>query len=217
MMKRMLSAIFAIVMCASMTQIQAHAKIEYMSPATHVAFVYGREPVRVDIDFSGIKKENASAYREQIEQYVEEMNLDAVPCEHIGSAVVCIEAYVTREQLRKMRAHDWEVGLIYLDENGEHLPEDWVIACYHDGDVNGDNVANASDAAMILMDCAQFGASGVHLLDGGSYFVVPGERLASADYNYDGEVTAADAAAVLIHAAKVGANGYDYHGYDYQN
>lgn len=215
-MKRMISAIFAIVMCME-TALPVHAKIKYMSPAAHVAFVYGREPVHVEITFGDIEKENASAYSEQIEQYIEAMDLDAVPCENNDYATACIEAYVTREQLRKMRAHDWEVGLIYLDENGEHLPEDWVIACYHDGDVNGDNVANASDAALILMDCAQFGASGVHLLDGGSYFVVPGERLASADYNYDGEVTAADAAAVLIHVAKVGANGYDYHGYDYQN
>ncbi len=212
MMKKVLSAILAVMMCTGMTQMSVHAEIEHISPTAHEAFVYGREPVHVMISFTDFAVEtngDVSMYNEQIAQYIAEVGLDAETAVRWGSRAA-LETYVTREQLQKMQAHTLRVKLTYLDENGEEAPGDWILPMYQHGDVNGDSKINASDAALILIDCAQFGASGTHLLGGGSYFVVPGEQLAAADYNYDGEATAADAAAILIYAAQIGANGINY-------
>lgn len=210
-MKRILSAILAITMCTGMTHMAVHAEIESISPTAHAAFVYGQESVHVMVSFMDFDVEangDVSMYSEQIAQYIVEVGLDAETAIRWGGRAA-IETYVTREQLQKMQTHALKVKLTYLDENGEGATGDWILPAYQHGDVNGDSVINASDAALILMDCVQYGASGTHLLEGGSYFVVKGEQLAAGDYNYDGEVTAADAAAILIYAAEIGANGID--------
>ena len=66
------------------------------------------------------------------------------------------------------------------------------------GDLNEDGFVNAQDGADILMDAAEFGASGTHSLQG--------ERLDRADTNRDGNVNAIDAGVVLVFSAESGAD-----------
>lgn len=65
------------------------------------------------------------------------------------------------------------------------------------GDVNLDGHADASDAALILMDSAVYGATSSHSLSN--------NEVAVADVNADGDVNAVDAAIVLQYSARVGA------------
>ena len=65
------------------------------------------------------------------------------------------------------------------------------------GDINGDGVVNASDAAQILIAAALIGAGGTPAL--------AEEQMDAADVNGDSTVNASDAAVVLIYAAAVGA------------
>ena len=65
------------------------------------------------------------------------------------------------------------------------------------GDVDGDEVVNASDAAQILIAAALIGAGGTPAL--------AEEQMDAADVNGDSTVDASDAAVVLIYAAAVGA------------
>ena len=69
------------------------------------------------------------------------------------------------------------------------------------GDVNGDGVINASDAALVLIAAAAMGAGeGSGLTDA---------QMTVADVNTDGIVNASDAAIILIYAAAVGAGETD--------
>ena len=83
-------------------------------------------------------------------------------------------------------------------------PSDDVIL----GDVNDDGIANASDAARILIDAAKAGAKG-----GTSAFTEKQQK--AADVNGDGTINASDAAVVLIYAAAVGAGKTDARIEDY--
>ena len=69
------------------------------------------------------------------------------------------------------------------------------------GDLDSDNIVNASDAAKILIAAAAAGA-------GGDYGLTEAQ-MAAADLNGDNIVNASDAALVLIYAAYVGAGGTD--------
>ena len=69
------------------------------------------------------------------------------------------------------------------------------------GDLNADGVANASDAAKVLIAAAAAGAGGG--------FGLTDEQMQAADVNNDGTVNASDAALILIYSAAVGAG---YHG-----
>lgn len=66
------------------------------------------------------------------------------------------------------------------------------------GDLNEDGFVNAQDGADILLDAAEFGASGTHALQG--------ELLDRADTNQDGKVNAIDAGIVLKFSAEYGAD-----------
>ncbi|MBR3629829.1 MAG: hypothetical protein IKN55_05065, partial [Oscillospiraceae bacterium] len=67
------------------------------------------------------------------------------------------------------------------------------------GDLNGDTLINASDAADVLIAAAQLGAVGTHNLTEA--------QAAAADVNADGAVNASDAALILGYAAHVGSGG----------
>ena len=69
------------------------------------------------------------------------------------------------------------------------------------GDLNGDTVVNASDAAQILIAAAAIGAGNDPGLTDAQKTV--------ADVNADGSINASDAAVVLIYAAAVGAGDSD--------
>lgn len=92
----------------------------------------------------------------------------------------------------------------YLVQATIHITPDMESANYEvksaincTGDVNADDKVDASDAAMILVDSAQYGSSGKHSLAGIS--------LAAGDVNNDGEINAMDAAWVLQRSAENGA------------
>ena len=70
------------------------------------------------------------------------------------------------------------------------------------GDVNDDGDVNASDAALVLIDSAQAGASG-----GGSKLTE--KQQTAADVNKDGQVNASDAAVILIFSAAYNAGKTD--------
>ena len=66
------------------------------------------------------------------------------------------------------------------------------------GDVNGDGVANASDATLILMYTAAVGSK--------AEFTPPlTDELKYADVNEDGTINASDAALILVYSARIGA------------
>ena len=65
------------------------------------------------------------------------------------------------------------------------------------GDVNGDSLVNAKDAASILVEAAQVGA--------GLSASFTKMQTTAADFNSDGIVNAKDAAQILSHAAAIGA------------
>lgn len=65
------------------------------------------------------------------------------------------------------------------------------------GDVNGDNLVNASDAAIVLIAAANIGAG----TDSG----LTETQKTAADINSDTQINASDAAVILIYAAAVGA------------
>ena len=65
------------------------------------------------------------------------------------------------------------------------------------GDVNGDGIVNASDAAQILIAAAAFGA--------GNSYGLTNAQITAADVNGDGSINASDAAVILIYAAGIGA------------
>ncbi|MBR3629463.1 MAG: leucine-rich repeat protein [Oscillospiraceae bacterium] len=67
------------------------------------------------------------------------------------------------------------------------------------GDVNGDSLVNASDAAQILIAAANIGA--------GNSSGLTIRQWSVANVNYDSTVNATDAAQVLIYAAYIGAGG----------
>ncbi|MBR3629814.1 MAG: hypothetical protein IKN55_04990 [Oscillospiraceae bacterium] len=67
------------------------------------------------------------------------------------------------------------------------------------GDVNGNTIVNASDAAQILIAAAKIGAGGESGLTA--------EQMSVADVNHDSVVNASDAAIVLVFAAYIGAGG----------
>lgn len=77
-------------------------------------------------------------------------------------------------------------------------------------DVNGDGVANASDAAMILQLAAAIGGGG----DLPDWAEGHPEKVKMADANHDGVVNASDAAIVQQFAAAVGAGKYTDGGID---
>ena len=70
------------------------------------------------------------------------------------------------------------------------------------GDVNDDGAVNASDAALILIDSANSGASG-----SGSALSAAAQK--AADVNKDGSINASDAAIVLIFSAAYNAGDTD--------
>ena len=76
-------------------------------------------------------------------------------------------------------------------------------ACAEDapalGDLNGDGLVNASDAADVLIAAAKLGAAGEHGLTEA--------QAAAADLNADGVINASDAALILGYAAYIGAGG----------
>ena len=74
------------------------------------------------------------------------------------------------------------------------------------GDVNGDAVINAEDAAALLIYCAEIGAGADASLDAPDG-ITPEQLLAQADTNSDGSYTATDAANILLYAAESGASG----------
>ena len=65
------------------------------------------------------------------------------------------------------------------------------------GDINGDTVMNASDAARILIAAAKIGA--------GDSAGLATDQKTAADVNSDGSINASDAAIILIYAAAIGA------------
>ena len=65
------------------------------------------------------------------------------------------------------------------------------------GDVDGDTVVNAKDAAAVLVSAANIGA--------GNNSGLAKSQLADADVNHDDNVNALDAAAILTYSAAVGA------------
>ena len=67
------------------------------------------------------------------------------------------------------------------------------------GDVSGEGVVNASDAAELLKEAAYYGANGKNRFDKA--------HIQAGDINEDGVISAGDAAIVLTYAAHVGANG----------
>ena len=69
------------------------------------------------------------------------------------------------------------------------------------GDVNGDGVVNASDAAVVLIAAATMGS--------GEESGLTDTQMTAADVNTDGIVNASDAAIILIYAAAVGAGDTD--------
>ncbi|MBP0972473.1 MAG: leucine-rich repeat protein [Oscillospiraceae bacterium] len=69
------------------------------------------------------------------------------------------------------------------------------------GNVNDDEIVNASDAAVILIAAAAMGAGGESSLNEA--------QMQAADVNKDENVNASDAAIVLIYAASVGAGNTD--------
>ena len=71
------------------------------------------------------------------------------------------------------------------------------------GDVSGDNVINAGDAAVTLSAAAAYGATG-------SYGDMTAAQIAAADIDGSGMVNASDAAYILQYAAMRGANGKDF-------
>ncbi|MBR3629837.1 MAG: hypothetical protein IKN55_05105 [Oscillospiraceae bacterium] len=71
------------------------------------------------------------------------------------------------------------------------------------GDVNADGNINASDAALVLIDAAQAGASD----DGASKLTATQQK--AADINKNGEITASDAAFILIFSAAYNAGRTD--------
>lgn len=85
-------------------------------------------------------------------------------------------------------AHAWMAGEVLS-----------AISTLKIGDVNGDNVINASDAADVLVHAADVGAGNAGTLDAG--------QQAAADVNEDNVVDAADAASILVYAAIAGAGG----------
>lgn len=68
------------------------------------------------------------------------------------------------------------------------------------GDVNGDGVTDASDAAEILAESARLGSNSSTFSE---------EQNSAADVNGDGELDASDAAAILAYAAAVGSGNKD--------
>ncbi len=86
----------------------------------------------------------------------------------------------------------------YAEECSYHFePLEAVLPGAGMGDLNEDNIVNASDAAQILIASAAAGA-------GGDYGLTEAQ-IAAADINKDGEVNASDAALILIYAAYVGS------------
>ena len=71
------------------------------------------------------------------------------------------------------------------------------------GDVSGDNVINAGDAAVTLSAAAAYGATG-------KYGNLTDAQIAAADIDGSGMVNASDAAYILQYAAMRGANGKDF-------
>ena len=71
------------------------------------------------------------------------------------------------------------------------------------GDVSGDNVINAGDAAMTLSAAAAYGAMG-------SYGDMTEAQITAADIDGNGMVNASDAAYILQYAAIKGANGKEF-------
>ena len=71
------------------------------------------------------------------------------------------------------------------------------------GDVSGDNVINAGDAAITLSAAAAYGVTG-------SYGNMTDAQIAAADIDDSGNVNASDAAYILQYAAMRGANGKDF-------
>ena len=71
------------------------------------------------------------------------------------------------------------------------------------GDVSGDNVINAGDAAVTLSAAAAYGATG-------SYGDMTAAQIAAADIDGSGMVNASDAAYILQYAAIKGANGKEF-------
>ncbi|MBE6848315.1 MAG: hypothetical protein E7502_00175 [Ruminococcus sp.] len=69
------------------------------------------------------------------------------------------------------------------------------------GDINGDKIVDASDAAQILIAAAKMGSAGASGLNA--------DQTYAADVNADTAVNAADAAFVLCYAAYVGSGGTD--------
>jgi hypothetical protein len=69
------------------------------------------------------------------------------------------------------------------------------------GDINGDKIVDASDAAQILIAAAKMGSAGASGLTA--------DQTYAADVNADTAVNAADAAFVLCYAAYVGSGGTD--------
>ena len=65
------------------------------------------------------------------------------------------------------------------------------------GDVNEDNIVNASDAARVLVASANIGSG----QDSG----LTDAQFNRADYNQDGNVNALDASKILVYSAEVGA------------
>lgn len=91
-------------------------------------------------------------------------------------------------------------------ETGEVVKGDVLLAYsvpsptvnnYISGDVNGDNLVNAKDAAGVLVEAAQVGA--------GLSTGFTKAQAAAADFNSDGAVNAKDAALILTRAAAIGA------------
>ncbi|MBP0973750.1 MAG: leucine-rich repeat protein [Oscillospiraceae bacterium] len=68
------------------------------------------------------------------------------------------------------------------------------------GDVNGDTVANASDAALVLIAASMFGATGTSDLTA--------EQEKAADVNGDSFINASDAAIIKQYAAAIGAGTF---------
>ena len=71
------------------------------------------------------------------------------------------------------------------------------------GDVNGDGVINAGDAALTLSAAAAYGATG-------SYDDMTKAQITAAEIDGNGRINASDAAYILQYAAIRGANGKDF-------
>jgi len=69
------------------------------------------------------------------------------------------------------------------------------------GDVNGDNVVNASDASDVLSSYANFSSGKGHTLEG--------FKFQAADVNYDGYVDASDASRILEYYANISSGKED--------